>query len=70
MMILSCTSVDVRESTRGILWWKSTTKSTAVKSQATPVYLNTQVYARVRNTVLGKLGTAAEDFIDSIPGFQ
>ena len=70
MMILSCTSVDVRESTRGILWWKSTTKSTAVKSEATPVYLNTQVYARVRNKVLEKLGNAAEDFLDDIPGFQ
>ncbi|MBV7567851.1 hypothetical protein C1X64_14650 [Pseudomonas sp. GW456-E7] len=70
MMILSCTSVDVRESTRGILWWKSTTKSTAVKSQATPVYLNTQVYARVRNKVLEKLGNAADEYLDNIPGFQ
>ncbi|WP_223616497.1 hypothetical protein [Pseudomonas sp. BF-B-30] len=70
MMILSCTSVDVRESTRGILWWKSTTKSTAVKSQATPVYLNTQIYARVRNKVLEKLGKAADDYLDTIPGFQ
>jgi hypothetical protein len=70
MMILSYMSVDVRESTRGILWWKSTTKSTAIKSQATPVYLNTQVYARVRNKVLEKLGNAADDFLDNIPGFQ
>jgi hypothetical protein len=70
MMILSCTSVDVRESTRGILWWKSTTRSTAVKSQATPVYLNTQIYARVRNKVLEKLGNAADDFLDRIPSFE
>ncbi|AFY17706.1 hypothetical protein [Pseudomonas sp. UW4] len=70
MMILSCTSVDVRESTRGILWWKSTTKSTTVKSQATPVYLNTQVYSKVRNKVLEKLGNAAEAYLDGIPGFQ
>ncbi|MBV6826108.1 hypothetical protein [Pseudomonas sp. PD9R] len=70
MMILSCATVDVRESTRGILWWKSTTKSTAVKSQATPVYLNTQVYGRIRNKVLEKLGNAAEDLLDDIPGFQ
>lgn len=70
MMILSCATVDVRESTRGILWWKSTTKSTAVKSQATPVYLNTQVYGQVRNAVLQKLGNASNDFLDSIPGFQ
>lgn len=70
MMILSCTSVDVRESTRGILWWKSTRTSTTVKSQATPVYLNTVVYSRVRQGVLDKLGKAADDYLDSIPGFQ
>ena len=70
MMILSFISVDVRESSRGILWWKSTTKSTAVKSMATPVYLNTQVYGRVRNKVLEKLGNAADEFLDNIPGFQ
>lgn len=70
MMILSFISVDIRESSRGILWWKSTTKSTAVKSMATPVYLNTQVYGRVRGKVLEKLGKAAEDFLDDIPGYQ
>jgi hypothetical protein len=70
MMILSCASVDVRESTRGILWWKSTTKSTAVKSQATPVYLNTQVYEKIRKTVLERLGTAAHDYLQNIPNFQ
>lgn len=70
MMILSYISVDVRESSRGILWWKSTTKSTAVKSMATPVYLNTQLYDGYRNKVLQKLGNAADNFLDSIPGFQ
>jgi len=70
MMILSYISVDVKESSRGILWWKSTTKSTAVKSMATPVYLNTQLYGRVRNKVLEKLGNAADEFLDGIPGFQ
>ncbi|NUU34126.1 hypothetical protein [Pseudomonas sp. C2B4] len=70
MMILSCTSVDIRESSRGILWWKSTTRSTTVKSEATPVYLNTKVYGLVRNKVLQLLGNAADDFLDSIPGYQ
>ncbi|MBU6959534.1 hypothetical protein KRR23_17565 [Pseudomonas sp. CVAP len=70
MMILNCTSVDVRESTRGILWWKSTSQSTAVKSAASAVYLNVDIYDQVRASVLKKLGQAAEDFLDSIPGFQ
>lgn len=70
MMILNCTSVNVRESTRGILWWKSTTQSTDIKSAASAVYLNVSVYSRVRASVLNKLGKAAEDFLDSIPGVQ
>lgn len=70
MMVLNCTSVDVRESKRGILWWKSTTQSTAVKSAASAVYLNVDVYDQVRASVLRKLGQAAEDFLDDIPGFQ
>jgi hypothetical protein len=70
MMILSCSSVDVRESNRGILWWKSTTKSTKVISQATPVFLNTQIYSRIRDGVIDKLGNAATDFLKGIPGFQ
>lgn len=70
MMILNCTSVNVRESTRGILWWKSTTQSTDIKSAASAVYLNVSVYSRVRASVLNKLGKAAEDFLEGIPGFQ
>ncbi|APC16191.1 hypothetical protein BLL42_10800 [Pseudomonas frederiksbergensis] len=70
MMVLNCTSVDVRESKRGILWWKSTTQSTAIKSAASAVYLNTDLYDGVRASVLRKLGQAAEDYLDSIPGFQ
>jgi hypothetical protein len=70
MMILNCTSVDVRESKRGILWWKSTTQSTAIKSAASAVYLNVKVYDQVRASVLRKLGQAADDFLDGIPGFQ
>lgn len=70
MMVLNCTSVDVRESKRGILWWKSTTQSTAIKSAASAVYLNTNFYDGVRASVLRKLGQAAEDYLDSIPGFQ
>lgn len=69
MMILNCTSVDVRESKRGILWWKSTTQSTDIKSAASAVYLNVKVYDRVRDSVLNKLGKAAEDFLEGIPGF-
>ena len=70
MMILNCTSVNVRESTRGILWWKSTTQSTDIKSAASAVYLNVSVYSRIRASVLDKLGKAAEDFLEGIPGFQ
>ncbi|VVO16544.1 hypothetical protein [Pseudomonas fluorescens] len=70
MMIFNCTSVDVSESSRGILWWKSTSQSTTVKSAATAAYLNVKVYDQIRASVLKKLGRAAEDFLEGIPGFQ
>lgn len=69
MMILNCTSVDVKESKRGILFWKSTTASTKVTSAAQATYLNTSFYNGIRASVIKKLNNAAEDFLEGIPGF-
>jgi hypothetical protein len=68
-MILNCTSVDVRESTRGILWWKSTHQSTTVESGAVQTYLNPRVYEQLRAAVLQKLGQGGKDFIAQLPDF-
>jgi len=70
MMVLNCNTLNVRESTRGILFWKSTTQSTAIRTAAQASYLNLAVYDRVRYSVLDKLGQAAEDYLEGIPGFQ
>jgi len=70
MMVLNCNTLDVRESSRGILFWKSTSQETRIKTAAQAVYLNLGVYDQVRNGVLKKLGQAAEDALDSIPGYQ
>ncbi|RON15199.1 hypothetical protein [Pseudomonas frederiksbergensis] len=70
MMVLNCNTLDVRESTRGILFWKSTTQSTTIRTAAQASYLNLAVYDRIRHSVLDKLGQAADDYLDSIPGFQ
>ncbi|MCK8688427.1 hypothetical protein M1M10_34085, partial [Pseudomonas umsongensis] len=39
-MILNCISLDARESTHGILFWKTTRQSTTIKSGAVRTYLN------------------------------
>lgn len=65
-MILNCTSVDVRESTRGILWWKSTRQSTTVKSGAVMTYL-TEEFEQLRSAVYAKNKKSALAFIDQLP---
>lgn len=70
MMVLNCNTLNVRESTRGVLFWKSTSQSTTIRTAAQASYLNLAVYDRVRYLVLDKLGQAAEDYLEGIPGFQ
>lgn len=70
MMVLNCNTLNVRESTRGILFWKSTFQSTTIRTAAQASYLNLAVYNRVRHSVLDKLGQAADDYLDTIPNFQ
>lgn len=70
MMVLNCNTLNVRESSRGVLFWKSTSQETRIKTAAQAVYLNLGVYDQVRNGVLKKLGQAAKDALDDIPGFQ
>jgi hypothetical protein len=70
MMILNCNTLNVRESSRGILFWKSTSQETRIQTAAQAVYLNVDVYDQVREAVLKKLGKAAEDALGEIPGFQ
>lgn len=69
-MVLICNTLNVRESSRGILFWKSTSQETRIKTAAQIVYLNLGVYDQVRNGVLKKLGQAAEEALGGIPGFQ
>lgn len=66
MMILNCNSVDVRESSRGILWWKSTTQQTKIKSGALAVYLNVDDYSDTRNLILSKIGKTAQEALADI----
>jgi hypothetical protein len=70
MMILNCNTLNVSESTRGILWWKSTSQSTRIKTAAQAVYLNVDVYSQVRAGVLQKLGQAANDYLGQLPDFE
>lgn len=67
MMILNCNSLDVRESSRGILWWKSTTQETKIKTAAQAVYLNVETYSEIRQGVLDKIGSTAKNALAELP---
>jgi hypothetical protein len=68
-MILNCISLDVRESTRGILFWKSTRQSTTIKSGAVRTYLDTKVFSGLRETLYNKYNESGKKFIDDLPDF-
>jgi hypothetical protein len=70
VMILNCNTLNVSESSRGILWWKSTTQDTRIKTAAQSIYLNVDVYSQVRAGVLQKLGQAANDYLAQLPDFE
>jgi hypothetical protein len=68
-MILNCISLDARESTRGILFWKSTRQSTTIKSGAVRTYLDTKVFSGLRETLYKKYSESGKKFIDDLPDF-
>ncbi len=68
-MILNCISLDARESTRGILFWKSTRQSTTIKSGAVRTYLDTKVFSGLREALYKKYSESGKKFIDDLPDF-
>lgn len=68
-MILNCISLDARESTRGILFWKSTRQSTTIKAGAVCTYLDAKVYSGLRDNLYKKYFDRASSFIDNLPDF-
>lgn len=68
-MVLNCISLDARESTRGILFWKSTRQSTTIKTGAVRMYLNNRSFSGIRAALISKYTDAANKYIDSLPDF-
>ncbi|AWY42526.1 hypothetical protein DKY63_22490 [Pseudomonas putida] len=68
-MVLNCISLDARESTRGILFWKSTRQSTTIKTGAVRTYLDNNVFARLRDAMYQKYSDAGQKFIEELPDF-
>lgn len=66
-MILNCISLDARESTRGILFWKSTKQSTSVKTGAVRTYLNLKTFSLISDTLYAKYSANSKKFIDQLP---
>ena len=68
-MVLNCISLDARESSRGILFWKSTKSSTTIKTGAVRTYLDNKIFAGRRAALYKKFGEAGDKFIDDLPDF-
>lgn len=66
-IILNCISLDARESSRGILFWKSTTRSTTVKTGAVRSYLDTKVFSGLREALYSKYFTNGKKYIIDLP---
>ncbi|MNC22997.1 hypothetical protein D3C81_1809910 [compost metagenome] len=68
-MVLNCISLDARESTRGILFWKSTRQSTTMKTGAVRTYLDTKTFSGLRGDLYRKFSESGKKFIDELPDF-
>lgn len=68
-MLLNCISLDARESTRGILFYKSTQQSTTIKTGAVRTYLDTQVFSGLRSELYSRFTEAGKKFIKDLPDF-
>ncbi|MGF6088432.1 hypothetical protein [Pseudomonas sp. 18173] len=68
-MVLNCISLDARESTRGILFWKSTRQSTTIKTGAVRTYLDTRVFSGLRGDLYNKFSNSGKKFIVDLPDF-
>ena len=68
-MVLNCISLDARESTRGILFWKSTKQSTTIKTGAVRTYLDDKVFSSLRGALYDKFTDAGRKFIADLPDF-
>ncbi|WP_433738443.1 hypothetical protein [Pseudomonas putida] len=68
-MVLNCVSLDARESTRGILFWKSTRQSTSIKTGAVRMYLNNSTFSGIRAKLISRYTDAASKYIDNLPDF-
>jgi hypothetical protein len=68
-MILNCISLDARESSRGVLFWKSTKQSTTIKSGAVHTYLDSKIFSGLSDTLYTKFTEAGKKFIVDLPDF-
>lgn len=66
-MILNCISLDASESTRGILFWKSTRQSTTIKTGAVRTYLSNKIFSGLRDDLYKKFSASGKKYIIDLP---
>jgi len=69
-MLLNCISLDARESTKGILFWKSTKQSTTIKTGAVRANLDIKTFSQIRDALYKKYQAERLKFIENLPDFS
>jgi hypothetical protein len=65
-MKLGAFQFNTSSSVTNILWWSYSGNETSMKVMSTTFVLNEQVYSRIRDAVLNKLGTRATQYIGGL----
>ena len=68
-MVLNCIVLDAKESTRGILFWKSTSQSTTIKTGAVRTYLDNKIFSGLRGDLYKRFSDSGKKFIEDLPDF-
>ncbi|MCP6134156.1 hypothetical protein NL393_33790, partial [Klebsiella pneumoniae] len=66
LMVMNCLQFTKSVKTSRVLFFNFRTEQIRIYRAAQQTVLNQQVYAKVRNAVLDKLGQGADDFITGL----
>ena len=69
-MLVNCVIIETRENITDVLSWKSTERSTTVKSGAVLTYLDNTVFSKIRGTLIEKYDSSAKKYIQDLPDFD
>jgi len=66
-MLMNFASLDASESTKRVLFWKTTRQSTVIKSASSHIYLDNSIFGALRGAIRAKYLKDAEKYILDLP---